>query len=157
MQYIFHNWQNTFPLLLTIRQITISFMAFDFVILSDSNSNCDNLVETLFFKGFLVDYLICQNFSWAALKTWKSFLSGLILINLQPSSCFIAFCLFISLSIFSLLCPLSSTLLQAYSHENTSQSYNLKHCLEFAYFLLQMNLLFLLSLNVILLKWHHFV
>ena len=42
----------------------------------------------------------------------------------------------------------------AYSHENTNQSYNLQLYILFEYFILQMNSLLLLALNVLLLKWH---
>ena len=43
-----------FPLLLIIRQyfLATNFIAFGFVILSDSNSNRDDLVEILLFKAF---------------------------------------------------------------------------------------------------------
>ena len=72
-------------LLLIIRQyflLTINFIAFDFVILSDLNSN---LVESLFLKIFLVDCLLCLNISLTALKISKSSLSRSILISLQPN------------------------------------------------------------------------
>ena len=70
------------------------FIAFDFIILSDLNSNPNNLVEMLFIRVFLVDCLMCLN-SLIALKISKSSLPGSIVINLQPSSCSIAFYLFI--------------------------------------------------------------
>ena len=47
-------------------------------------------------KDFLVDFLICVCISFMALKTQNFFLSGLILINAQPSSFSIAFCVCIS-------------------------------------------------------------
>ena len=84
-------------------------------------------------RAFLVDCLMYLNISLIALKILKP-LSGSILINLQPSSCSIAFCLFILYSIFLSLCPFSSiSIASFYSHENTSQSYNLKNIV-FDYF-----------------------
>ena len=62
------------------------------MILSDLNSNPNNLVEMLLASVLLVDCLMCLNISLIALKISMSSLSGLILINLQLSSCFIAFC-----------------------------------------------------------------
>ena len=75
--------------------LTINFIAFDFGILSGLNHYRHNLVEILFIKAFLVDCLKCLNISLIALKISKSSLSVSILINLQPSSYSIAFCLFI--------------------------------------------------------------
>ena len=83
-------------------------MAFDFIILSDLNSNSNNLVEIWFVRALFVDCLICVKISSIALKISMSSLSGSILINLQPSSYSISFCLFISWSIFLSLCPFSS-------------------------------------------------
>ena len=75
---------------------------------------------------------MCLNVSLIVLKISKSSLSGSILINLQSNSCSIAFCLLIWQSIFLSLCLFSSFFFFAnYSHENSSQSYNLKlslHC-----------------------------
>ena len=62
--------------------------------LSDVNYNPNNLVEVLFIRVFLVDCLMCLNISLIALKISKSSLSGSTLVNLQPSSCSITFCLF---------------------------------------------------------------
>ena len=61
--------------------------------LSELDPNHDNLVEILFIRVFLVERLMCLNISVVALKVSKS--SGSILINLQPSSGSIAFCIFI--------------------------------------------------------------
>ena len=84
-------------------------MAFDFIILFDSNSSPNNVPEILFTSIMLVDRLICLNISLIFLKTSKLFLSESILINLQLSFCSIAFCLFISYSAFLSLCPFSSS------------------------------------------------
>ena len=88
--------------------LAITFIAFDFMILSDLICNSNNLVEISFYWSFLVDCLMCLSISLKALKTLKSSFSGSILINLQSSSCSIAFCLFISWSIFLSLCPFPS-------------------------------------------------
>ena len=114
------------------------------------NSNPNNLFEILFVMVFLVDILICLNILLTVLKISKSSLSGSILINLQPSSCSIAFSLFSHY--FCHYVRFHQFLVQAYSHENMSQSYILKHYIAFAYFLFQMNSLFLLALIVILFK-----
>ena len=58
-------------------------IAFDFIRLSDLNSNPNNLTEILFLKVFLVDCLLI------ALKILKYFLSGLILI--KPNILFYCF------------------------------------------------------------------
>ena len=76
--------------------LTTNFIVFYFIILFDLNSNPTDLVEVLFIKGILVNCLICLNISLKALKTSKSSLSGLILINLQARFCSIAFYLLIS-------------------------------------------------------------
>ena len=70
LQNIFCNGRNRFLLLLIMRQyfLAITFIAFDFVILSDLNCNRNNLVEVLFIKVFLVVCLICLNISLIALK-----------------------------------------------------------------------------------------
>ena len=83
--------------LLIIRQyffLTIYFSAFDFIILSDLNSDLNHLIEFFFITVFWVDCLICLNISLIALKMSKSSLLKLILINLQLSSCSITFCFF---------------------------------------------------------------
>ena len=53
------------------------FYTFDFIILSDSNSNFNNFIEILSMKFFsmirLDDCLMCLNISLIALKTSKSF------------------------------------------------------------------------------------
>ena len=91
--------------------------------LSDLNSNPNNRVEILFIRVFL-DCLMCLNISLTVLEISKSSLSRAILINLQPSSCSITF-VFLFLSQYFCLCvDLHQFLLGAYSHENTSQSYN---------------------------------
>ena len=64
--------------------------------LSDLESNPNNLVEVLFIRVFLVDCLMCQNISLIALIISKCSLPDSILINLQLSFSSIAFCLFIS-------------------------------------------------------------
>ena len=83
--------------LLIIRQyffLTIYFSAFDFITLSDLNSDLNHLIEFFFITVFWVDCLICLNISLIALKMSKSSLLKLILINLQLSSCSITFCFF---------------------------------------------------------------
>ena len=101
-QRIFCNWHNTFRLLLIIRKcffnsrcysLVFDFIAFDFdfVILSDLNSNLNNLVEILLISALSVDCLMCLNISLIVFKMSKSSLPWSILISWQPSSCFIAF------------------------------------------------------------------
>ena len=63
---------------------------------SDLNSNPNNLVEILYIRVFLVDCLMYLNISLIVLKILKSSTPASLLINLQPSSCLVAFCLFIS-------------------------------------------------------------
>ena len=75
--------------------LTKNFIAFDFIIISDLNSNPNNLVEILFIRVFLVDCFICLNISLIALKMSKSSFSVSLLINLKPNYCSIGFCLFI--------------------------------------------------------------
>ena len=41
--------------------LTINFIAFDFIILSDLNSNPNNLDEILLIRVLLVDCLMCLN------------------------------------------------------------------------------------------------
>ena len=57
-----------------IRQffLTINFIAFGFVILPDLNSNPNNLVETLFIRVRLVDFLMSLIISLIVLKISKS-------------------------------------------------------------------------------------
>ena len=61
--------------LLIMRQYFLTI--FDFIILSDSNSNFNNFIEILSMKFFsmirLDDCLMCLNISLIALKTSKSF------------------------------------------------------------------------------------
>ena len=76
--------------------LTISIIAFDFIMLSDLNYNSNNLIEILFIRVFLVNCLMCLNTLKISSKISKSFLSVSILINIQPSCCSIAICLFIS-------------------------------------------------------------
>ena len=92
---------------------------------------------------------MCLNVSLIVLKISKSFLPGSILINLQPSFCLIVFSLLISMSIFLSVCPF---LLRAYSHENVSQFYNLRHYTMFECFAHQMSSLFLLFLLYLVLN-----
>ena len=63
--------------------------------LSDSNSNANNLAEILFIRVFLFDFLKCLNIPLTVLKISRSSFSGSILINLKTSYCSIAFSLFI--------------------------------------------------------------
>ena len=56
---------------------------------SDLKSNPKIAVELLLVRYLLVDCLLI------VLKISKSSLSGSIVINLQPSSCFVAFCPFV--------------------------------------------------------------
>ena len=74
--------------------LTIYFSAFDFITLSDLNSDLNHLIEFFFITVFWVDCLICLNISLIVLKMSKSSLLKLILINLQLSSCSITFCFF---------------------------------------------------------------
>ena len=108
----------------------------DFIILPNLNSNPNNLVEVLFLLSlfllkfywlFLVDCLMCMTISFIALKISKSSLPGSIPINLQKSSRSIAFCLFVFWLYYCHCDHFHQFLLWAYSHENTSQSCNLKH------------------------------
>ena len=75
---------------------------------SDLNSNANNLVEILLVSVFSVDRLMFLNISLTVLKISKPSFSESILINLRPSSCATAFCLLISQSIFLTLCPFQS-------------------------------------------------
>ena len=71
---------------------------------------------------------------------------------------FLFYCLFVFLFCSQYFCRcilFHQFLLRAFSHKNVSQSYKLKHYIALAYFLLQINSLFLLALTVLLLKWHH--
>ena len=109
-QYMFYNWRNTFLLLLVFRQYYFNnkLSSSWIFILSDLNSNLNNLVEISFIRVFLADCLMCLNISLISLLIFKSSLSGSILINLQSSCCSIAFCFFISWSIFLSLCSFLS-------------------------------------------------
>ena len=72
--------------------------------LADFNSSLNSLLESSSIKNvlgnssvdLLFDSLMCLRISMIALKLLKSFLSGLILINLLLSSFSKAFCLSIS-------------------------------------------------------------
>ena len=137
--------------------LIMKFIAFDFVIFSN------NLVKILFIKSFLVACLMCLNIRLISLKILESSLSGSIIMSLQRSSnllqsCKLLFFVFLFSSQYFCHCVhFHQFLLRAYSHENTSQFYNLKHYIVFAYLLLPMNSLFWLALIVLLLKWHHFI
>ena len=80
------------------------FKHFVFMELFDLNSSLNNLFESSSLKDFLVDssvnFLVDLTIKLCILpistKILKSFSSGLILINSQPSSYSIALCLFIS-------------------------------------------------------------
>ena len=64
------------------KYISINFVAYLFIVLSNLKSNRNNLVKIVFIRVFLVDCPICLNISLIALKISKCFLSGSILINL---------------------------------------------------------------------------
>ena len=55
--------------------LTIHLIAFHFVILSDLDSNSNNLIEVLFIRDYLVHCLMCLNISLIAPKISKSSLS----------------------------------------------------------------------------------
>ena len=63
--------------------------------MSHSHSNANNLAAILFIRAFLVDCLMHQNVSLAAIKLSKLTWSESILINLQSISCSTTFCYFI--------------------------------------------------------------
>ena len=99
-QFHFYNVGNIF--------LTTYFKHFLFMGLFDLNSNPNNLFESTSIKdslvdssvNFLVDLVMCLCISFIALKILKFSSSGLILINSQPSSFSIAFCLSTSWSVF---------------------------------------------------------
>ena len=64
--------------------------------LCDTSCNPNNLIEVLFIVVFSVNCLMCLDILLIVLKISKSSLSRSTLINLQPSSCSIAFLIFIS-------------------------------------------------------------
>ena len=74
----------------------INFIAFKFIMLCDTSCNPNNLIEVLFIVVFSVNCLMCLDILLIVLKISKSSLSRSTLINLQPSSCSIAFLIFIS-------------------------------------------------------------
>ena len=80
-----------------------------------------------------------------SLKMLKLSSSGLILVNTESGSFSSAFCLSISSLRF-----LSTwlNLLQVYIYESKDETFSLKHCIEFAYVLLQTHLLLILILSV---------
>ena len=88
--------------------------------------------------------LMCLCISFMVLKVLNFSSSGLILINSQPNSFSNPFCQY-----FFLYNPFHQFLLLIYSHKNKDQFYSLKHCIEFAYFLLQMHTLLILVLIVL--------
>ena len=74
--------------------LTIFFVAFDVVILSDSNSNFNNFIEvhlSNFFSQLIGRMFDVSKFFVDAFKNINFFLLGSILINSQPSPCSIAF------------------------------------------------------------------
>ena len=100
LQYFSYTWHDRFLLLSfiisKIRQyylqsgnilLTVTFIAFDFVLLFNLNSNPNNLVEVFFIRVFLIACLMCLNISLIVLKMSKSSLLWSILTNLQPN-CF---------------------------------------------------------------------
>ena len=141
LQYFFYNLCNTFPLIIIVRQyfLTTNFIVFGFIILFDLNSNPSNLVENLFIRVFLVDCIMCLNISLTVLKISNSSLSGLILIDLQSNFCSIAFCRFLSKSIFLSLRQLSSIFIASLQSEKHKSILLLKNYIVFVYFLLQIN------------------
>ena len=106
-----------------------------------SNSNFNNLFESSSVKDFLVnslvdslfDSLMCLKISFRALKILKFSLSGLIPIDLNPSSFSNAFCISISQLICLSWDLLDQSPLQVYNHENKYQFHILKLCNEFVY------------------------
>ena len=110
--------------------LTTYFKHFVFMELFDLNSNLNNLFESSSIKdfsaNFLVDFLMCLCISFILLKILKSSSSGLILINVQPSY-------------FS----------NAFVFVFQDKFYTPRHCIEFAYFLLQMHPLLILILTVL--------
>ena len=124
--------------------LTIHFKHFVFIEWFDLNSDSSSLFERPSIRDFLFDFLMCLRILFFSLKMLNFFSSGLILINTQSSSFSSAFCLSISLLRFLSACPNSSA-----SIASKDQSYNIKHCIEFAYLLLQMTLLLILILLVL--------
>ena len=82
---------------------------------------------------------MCLNLSLIALKVSNCFLSESIVIKSKQNFFSIAFVFLFCSQYFCCCAHFYQFLLQAYSHENTSQSYNLKHYIVFVYFLLQIN------------------
>ena len=82
---------------------------------------------------------MCLNLTLIALKVSNCFFSESIVIKSKQNFCSIAFVFLFCSQYFCCCAHFYQFLLQAYSHENTSQSYNLKHYIVFAYFLLQIN------------------
>ena len=79
--------------------LTIFFVAFDVVILSDSNFNFNNFIEvhlSNFFSQLIGWMFDVSKFFVDPFKNVNFFLLGSVLINSQPSPCSIAFCHFIS-------------------------------------------------------------
>ena len=132
--------------------LTIQFIPFDFIILSDLNSNPNNLCEILFFRVFLVNCFTCLNISLIALEISKSPSLGSITKNLNQVLVLLLFVFSFCSQYFCLCFNFHQVLLRVYSHENISKPYNLKHYIVFACFLLQINSLFLSVLIVLLLE-----
>ena len=122
--------------------------------LSDLNSNLSNVFESSSTKDFFVDSSVDFLFdSWMylnilfmSLKTLNFSLSGLILINLQPSFFSNIFCLSISQPNLYPHDYTHQSPLQVYNHENKYQFHILKLCNEFVYSLHQMHCLLNLAL-----------
>ena len=119
--------------------LTIHFKHFDFIEWFDLNFNCSNFFERSSTSDFLVDFLMCLHTLFISLKILKFPASGLILINAQSSSFFSAFCFSISLPRFLQHVLIHQLQLQVCAYASKYQSCSLKHCIEFAYFLLQMH------------------
>ena len=141
MQLFFYNWLNRLSLLIIIRQhfFNNNFLALDFIRLSDLNSNPNDLVEILFIGVFLVDFLMYLNISLMALKISKP---SFVKINSRKLTTNFFFCCFFP---FYFCFHFHQSLFRAYNHKIASQSYNLKSCIVFSYFLLQNDLVILVS------------
>ena len=154
LQYISCNWRNTSLLLIIMRQylLEINLIAFNFVILSHLNCNPNNFFDVLFIRVFLVNCLMCLNILLTVWKASKSFFGDQLSCTYNQVLVLLIF-VFLFLSQYFALCfHFHQFLLRANGHEKIIQSYTLKNYTVCAYFLLQMNSLFLLVLIVLLLK-----
>ena len=94
----FFNLKNKFSCFCIVGNIYLRFLIkyFDFIEWFGLNCSSNSLFKMLPMKYFLTDFLMCLYISLIAFLSLKFSSSGLVLIHLQPSSCPIAFCLFIS-------------------------------------------------------------